>query len=106
MRHCRGVKSITLQNSLGQTIEIKRSEKEGKIAIRHTRKHPTSFGSYYEVAVWARHPPIASFLAKFGIDFRDAKPDEAGAYAVIDKRLCLLDEAEVEMIREAIKKLE
>jgi hypothetical protein len=100
------VQSITLQNEIGQTIEVKRGEKAGEIDIRHTRIHPTIFGRYYEVAERARHPPIASFLSKFDIDLRDMKTEEGGAYATINGKLCLLDMAEVASIREAINKLE
>ena len=91
---------------MGQTIEIKRGEASGQIDIRHTRIHPTNFGSYYEAAERARHPPIASFLRKFGIDWQGLATEDGGAYATIQSRLCLLDTAEVAMIREAIKKLE
>jgi hypothetical protein len=100
------MKSITLQNAMGQTIEVKRGGKAGEIDIRHTRVHPTSFGRYYDVAERVRYPPIASFLRKFDIDLRDMKIEEGGAYASINGKLCLLDTAEVALIREAIKKLE
>lgn len=98
--------SVILQNAFGQTIEIRRGGTEGVIHIRHTRIHPTDFGSYYEVAERVRYPPIARFMAKFGVDLSDLQPGEGGAYAVINRRLCLLDKTEVAMIREAIKQLE
>ncbi|HWY31349.1 MAG TPA: hypothetical protein VNX46_11360 [Candidatus Acidoferrum sp.] len=100
------MKSVTLQVPMGQTIEIRRGEKPGQIDIRHSKVHPTSFGSYYDVAERAQHPPIASFLGKFGIDWRGMATEDEGAYATINGRLCLLDTTEVAMIREAIKKLE
>jgi hypothetical protein len=98
------VKAVTVQNDSGQTIEVKRGGKAGEIDIRHTRIHPTDFGRYYEADERLRYPPIASFLAKRGLEL--TANGDAGAYAVIGRSLCLLDKAEVAMIREAIKKLE
>ena len=103
--HRHNVKSVTLQNEAGQTIEIRRGQKAGSIEMRHTGFHPANFGSYYEVAERVRHPAIASFSARFGISADNLEIGEAGAYAVIERRVCLLDPAEIALIREAIKKL-
>ena len=99
------MKSIILQNEFGQTIEIRRSEKAGYFDIRHTRYDPETFGNYYEDSERVKYPPIASFLRKMQCEF-DIPPGEGGAYAVIGRSLCFLSDAEVALIRDAIKKFD
>ena len=105
------MKTVTLHNEYGETIEIKRGKEAGVINIRHSDVDPKRFGRYHEFAERMRHPDAAAFLKQKRIDPTDPKVVAAletvgGGYMVLHSHAYILNSQEVAMIRDAIKQLD
>ena len=82
------MKTISLKNSEGETIEIRRAD-DGKIQIRHSDFDRENFGDFLDVKTYLSESP--------------ANPIAHGN--IVYGKLCSLNASEVEMIRDAVRKL-
>ena len=106
-----GVKTITLKNEYGETIEVRRGP-DGKIQVRHSDVDPKEFGEFRDYA--ERNSLIKKVVASYGglaTDDSELKQAEAildGAFVagvVIRGHSYNLNSDEARLIRDAIKQL-
>jgi hypothetical protein len=95
-----GVKSITLKNEFGETIEVRRGE-DGGIQIRHSDIDRKRFCEFREITEPIADKVVAELFVKLGKNASKA----IGSYALLDGNSNVINPDETAMIREAIKQL-
>ena len=96
------MKSITLKNEYGETIEVKRGL-NGGIEIRHSDIDRENFGEYHEIGKTVRDPGVAALMNMLG---EKQAAFAIGAYMILNGKSFIVNSQEAMMIRDAIKKLE
>jgi hypothetical protein len=105
------MKTISLKNADGETIEVKRGE-DGIIPVRHCGKDTERFGEFNTVAMLSKEPAAWEFLAKNGVYINSEAGKEAlktiGAlgFLRIDEEQILIGPDDGQLICDAIKQLD
>ena len=109
------MKSLSIKNGFGETIEIKR-DSDGKIKIRHSDIDPKLWGELRESTTRLSDPRFQSFLKKKGTDISGMDPKilaalegvikaEIGHFILLGGKIYNISSDEITMITEAIKTL-
>ena len=100
------MKSVTIKNDSGETIEIKH-DSEGVIQIRHSDLDPKSWGELHEYSKRLRQAEIQPFLKSKGLDADSPMIKEAaqllGGYVVLGGKSYMISAAELALIHAAVK---
>jgi len=107
------MKTITLKNEEGETMEVRRGGRSG-IQVRHSDRTGEEWGDYYEHP--EKHPELKSIAEKAGaagIDIKNESSIEVlfhlqklGYRLILKDEDLILGADEVKMINEAITQLE